>query len=294
MKFILDKYFEKTQGFYPFFKRCPKMYWDYYFAKRASNILGYNYNWREPRTLNEKIRWLIFNEKLDLKTKLSDKILVKSYVASKCGKNHSAEIYGIYNNFNEIDFSILPDKFALKANHGWKMNVLVRNKDSIKKEYENIKKLSNIWLKTNYEYFSLEPQYRHIKRKLFTEYLRKENSKELYKRDIKVWCFNGKPLFVEHNFIFHDINWKKQKYEYTMPFERIESTPKVNKLDEILNIAQILASDFTFVRIDFALDDEDIHVLEMTFTPDSAIIPFTDKSFDFELGEMLNIEEVKK
>ena len=67
MKYFLDKYFEKTKGFYPFFKYCPQKYWDYYFCKRATNTLGYEYNWHEPKTLNEKIRWLIYREKLDLK-----------------------------------------------------------------------------------------------------------------------------------------------------------------------------------------------------------------------------------
>ena len=76
MKFVLDKYYKKTRGFYPFFKYCPDIYKDYYLKKRAFDTMGYEYNWKEPKTLNEKIRWLIFNEKLDLKTKLTDKILV--------------------------------------------------------------------------------------------------------------------------------------------------------------------------------------------------------------------------
>ncbi len=86
--------------------------------KKAFNLLGYEYDYKNPKTFNEKVRWLIYNEKLDLKTKLTDKILVKGYVASKIGKNHSAELYGVYDDFEEIDFSILHDKIAIKVNHG--------------------------------------------------------------------------------------------------------------------------------------------------------------------------------
>ena len=106
IKYFLDRYFKKTKGFYPFFKYCPECYWDYYITKRTENVLGYEYNWKSPKTFNEKLRWLIFNEKLELKTKLTDKILLKGYVASKIGSGHVAELYGVYNDFSEIDFSI--------------------------------------------------------------------------------------------------------------------------------------------------------------------------------------------
>ncbi len=287
MKFILDRLFEKTQGFYPFFEKCPKKYWEYYLAKRAYNTLDYKYNWHNPRTLNEKIRWLIYNEKLELKSKLTDKILVKSYVANKLGKNHSAELYGIYNDIDEIDCSMLPDSFALKANHGWRMNILVKNKKTFIKEYKNIKKITRNWLKINYENFSLEPQYKDIKRKLFIEYLRPVDFNGEIRNDIQVWCFNGTALYVEHNSNFYNTKWEKQKFGYKIAPYNEEARPE--RLDEIIEMAQKLAQGFDFVRVDFAIDGSDIHVLEMTFTPGSAIIPFADIKYDLELGEMLNL-----
>ena len=170
MKFLLDKYFERTSGYFPFFKYCPRKYWDYYFNKRASLTLGYEYNPENPKTLNEKIKWLIHNEKLELKTKLTDKILVKGYVASKIGPNHTAELYGCFDNFEEIDFSVMPNQFVLKANHGWKMNILVKNKNYIYRNHKEIKTITNKWLKTNYEEYSTEPQYENIRKKLLTEH----------------------------------------------------------------------------------------------------------------------------
>lgn len=297
MKFLLDKYFEKTKGFFPFFKYCPRKYWDWYLKKRAYLTLGYDYNYKTPKTLSEKIRWLIYNEKPELKTKLTDKILAKGYVASKIGANHTAELYGIYDNFREIDFSVLPDEFALKANHGWKMNIFVKNKNFIYKNYKNIQKITDEWLKINYEEFSIEPQYRNIKRKLLIEQLRNDDQ---FRNDIQVYCFNGEPKFIELSFIkvsdsekvfggeFYNTNWELQKFTTCgRPTGTPVAQPKY--LDKILEYAKILSKEFSFVRVDFSYDNENIHVVEMTFTPYSAMLPFRDKEVDLRLGEMLII-----
>ncbi len=295
MKYFLDKYFEKTNGFYPFFKYCPRIYWDYYICKRASNILGYKYNWKEPKTFNEKLRWLIFNEKLELKTKLADKILVKGYISSKIGCNHSAELYGIYNNFEEIDFSILPEKIAIKANHGWRMNIISKNKNFIYKNYRNINKITKNWLNINYEEFSVEPQYRNINRKLFAEYLRSDKENHL-RNELQIYCFHGTPLlcelkkYINNNigYQLYDTNWKLQNFTHSNIFFAAEEM-RPEKLDEILEYSKILSQDFSFVRIDFAYNQNDVHVVEMTFTPCSAIIPFDDIKTDIYLGEMLSL-----
>ncbi len=290
MKYLLDKYYEKTQGFYPFFKYCPYKYRDYYIKKRAKDLMISDYCWQSPKTLNEKIRWLIFNEKLELKTKLTDKILVKSYIASKLGKGFSAELYGIYNNVNEIDFSILPDKFALKANHGWRMNILIYNKDFIRKNFNTIKQVSNRWMHTNYELYSIEPQYRNIKPKLFVEHLRESG----YRTDIQVFCFNGKAKYIEYLFNkdekyysqIYDTNWNLTEFTY-MPNICKETQEIPKDLDRIIKFAEILSQEFSFVRVDFAFDENDINVVEMTFTPCSAMIPFHKKEYDLELGNQL-------
>ena len=58
MKFLLDKLYKKTRGYYPFFKYCPAIYRNYYLKKRAFDFLGYEYNYEDPKTLNEKYQKL--------------------------------------------------------------------------------------------------------------------------------------------------------------------------------------------------------------------------------------------
>ena len=299
MKFILDKFYEKTRGFYPFFKYCPHIYQEHYLKRRAYDTLGYEYNWKNPKTLNEKIRWLVFNEKLDLKTKLTDKIGVKSYVAQKLGKHHSAELYGIYNNLDEIDFSILPNSFALKANCGWRMNIFINNKRYIEERYEKVKVITNKLLKINYNEFSLEPQYKKINKKLLIEHLRKNNdgSNNYGRKDLQIFCFNGNPLFCEcqrfnYNPLFaqfYDTDWQLQDFTHSNELIKEPLFEKPKQYEKILDFARILSKEFAFVRVDFTYDNEDIHVVEMTFTPASGMIPFQDKEIDLKLGKLLKI-----
>lgn len=289
LKYFLDKYFEKTKGFYPFFKYCPKKYQTYYINKRASRTLGYDYDWTRPETFNEKIRWLINNERLNSKTILTDKIKMKAYVASKIGDGHTSGIFGIFDSFNDIDFNSIPNEFALKANHAWKMNLFVKNKNYIYENRENLCKLTKAWLNTNYEQFSLEPQYKGIQHKLFIEYLRPLNK---FRREYQVHCFNSEPVMVEVPVsvpwaVFYDVQWKKLPFTINDTYLDEYNFEKPEKLEEMLEYSRLLSNGFSYVRIDFSIYQDRLQVGELTFTPFSAMIPFSDKKYDLELGDML-------
>lgn len=292
MKFLLDKYFEKTKGFYPFFKYCPDEYKIHYIQRRASDTLGYEYNYLRPRTFNEKIRWLIYNEKLHIKSLLTDKIKVKTYINERLGIGHCAPIYGIWNNFDDIDFSYLPNKFVLKTNHAWRSNIFFENKKILKnkEQRKHYKYLADECLKIHYEDFSLEPQYKYIKPQLFIEQMLDTNPNE---RDgYQVHCFNGEPFMTEvqtnNSSTFFDNS------QNLLPFSLKDSSKNEmahlpDFFDEMLKCAKILSKGFCYVRVDFANLTDKIIVLEMTFTPHSAMMPFESVSDDFELGNLIKI-----
>ena len=291
-----------TKGSFPFFKYCPSRYRDYYINKISSEVLKYDYNFQVPRTFNEKVRWLVCNENLDLKTKLTDKILVKGYIAQKLGVGHSAEIYGVYFDFDEIDFSILPDKFALKANHGWRMNMIINNKNVLK-DKNNLKKITDIWLDTDFYYYNVEPQYKNIHKKLFVEYLRPNiNMFKTQRCDIKFHCFNGNVAFVEipfweneHKYFLY-VTPEFQELEFSLLPKNYNShkKEKPNDWEKMIEYSKTLSRDFTYVRVDLEHNYDEIHVVELTFSPYAAKMPFIDKKYDFEYGEMLDISKVMK
>ncbi len=312
MKYFLDKYFEKTKGAYPFFKYCPKVYWDYYWEKKKIDTLGYSYDEKNPTFLNAKIRWLLYNENLYLKTLITDKSLFKNYIKNKIGDGYTTKTISVYNNFKEINFKELPEHFVIKATHGWKMAYFVNNKEWIIKRQKFFNKLFSRWLKINHFYNSLEPQYRNIKPRLLIEELR-DDFVGSYRKDIEVHCFNGEPKFIYKNIdscYLYDLNLNETKYKFKRPFRIWANLNKknmdfslekdgftqeeINKLGEMIEISKELSKDFSYVRMDFVLNKNKVNIGEMTFSPSAGLIPFESKETDEELGSMLILPEVHK
>ena len=140
------------------------------------------------KSLNEKIRFLMRNEN-ELKTKCTDKILLREYCIKILGVDICPKIIGIYDTLNENDWILFPDEFVIKCNHGCKFNYLVKNKKE--ENFLNIKNKFDEYLKIDFSQKHNEIQYKNINRKIFIE----EYIPNVI--DYKISCFNGKPLLVE-------------------------------------------------------------------------------------------------
>lgn len=81
-----------------------------------------------PVTYNEKIQWIKLYDKNPLNAMLSDKYKVCDWVADKIGEEYLIPLYGVWDNFDDIDFSKLPRQFVLKLNTGSGANVIVKDK----------------------------------------------------------------------------------------------------------------------------------------------------------------------
>lgn len=71
-------------------------------------------------------------------------------------------------------------------------------------------------------------------------------------------------------------------------FEKKASNPpaKPHTLTLIINIAQSLASPFSYVRVDLYLIDNTAIVGELTFTPTGGTEKFTPNEWDRKLGDL--------
>ena len=88
-----------------------------YLKKKFQARLGYKLNLENPITFNEKIQWLKLHDRRQDYIKMVDKIEVKKYVSRIIGEKHIIENYGIYSDFDSIDFNSLPNRFVLKCSH---------------------------------------------------------------------------------------------------------------------------------------------------------------------------------
>lgn len=250
-------------------------------------------NLRNPKTFTEKIQWMRLHDTDSRKIRLADKYLVREWVSEKIGDKYLVPLLGVWDSFDEIDFSELPRQFALKANHGSGYNLIVSDKSEL--DLGVTRRLCNGWLKQNYGRENLEPQYSAIPPKLVAEEFLENGGHGL--DDYKVHCFNGEPMFIQHmvgrsdkqvKMCFYNTKWEKMSFTYSKypTYQKGVTAPKT--LTELLEVSKVLADGFNYVRVDFyVLDDGTLKFGEMTFTPASGIMKWEPEGTDLKLGEMI-------
>ena len=259
---------------------------------------GIKFDIENPQSLSEKIQWIKIYDANIMKSHLTDKWLAKEYVKSLLGEQYIIKSLGVYDNFDDIDFSKLPNKFVIKSTHGSGQLAIVRDKNSV--DMKALKAKAETWLKSTYAFHSgFEMHYQNIIPRLIIEELVDGIDGDLY--DYKVMCFNGKPEFIwvdadrfkDHKRTLFDLNWNKIPVKYHHQFCD-KDIPKPKKLKKLLEISEKLSAGFTLCRCDFyILPDDSIKFGELTFTSASGIDRFDPISFDYELGKKLILPKKK-
>ena len=78
-----------------------------YLSRMYKIRIGHKINWKNPQGFNEKLQWLKLNEHFDERTRLVDKYDVRCYIKDIIGEKYLIPLLGVWNSFDEIDFSAL-------------------------------------------------------------------------------------------------------------------------------------------------------------------------------------------
>ena len=92
---------------------------------------------------------------------------VKNYIKSILGENYLIPTLGVYNSFDEIDFTKLPNQFVMKCTHDSGGIVIVKDKSKL--DIKQAKKKINKSLKSNYYYLWREWPYKNVKPRIIVE-----------------------------------------------------------------------------------------------------------------------------
>lgn len=230
-----------------------------------------------PKDLDEKIQWLMVNRYDKNVSAFADKYLVREYVRQKGFESILPKLYGVYTTVSEIDLSVLPNRFVLKANHGSGDAFLsiCQNKEQYdyKREFEKLSKSLHL----DYSKTGLEYHYAYIEPKIICEeYI--EELGELYPPDYKFFCFSGEAKYLKvvtgrgkalkHDYF--DANWNHY-YFMTEKYQAESIMEKPKKLEEMLQIASALSMPFSVVRIDLYCVKDKIYFGEITLTPETGM-----------------------
>lgn len=110
----------------PLHTRIVSAYIDYikkYHKEKYADFLfeeafGRTIDWKHPRDLNEWIQYLQFRTDTREWSRLADKYAVREYVKERGCEEILVPFYGKWERPEDIDYSLLPEKFVLKTNHG--------------------------------------------------------------------------------------------------------------------------------------------------------------------------------
>jgi len=276
-KFLPQKYFVKV-------------YYEYYTGK--------NLNLDAPKEFNEKIQWLKVFYRPRILNELVDKYAVRQYVKDKIGEHYLNHVIQITSDVGSIDFRSLPQRFVAKATHGCNFNLIVKDKSKLNEFKARLK--FRKWLSKNQYYRGgMEWAYKDIPPRILLEHYLEASGKTVLD-DYKFYCFHGKPMMVQididrgekHRRLFLDMSWTPLPFcKGSVPLYD-DSVPEPPNFHKMGKLAEKLADNFPFVRVDLFNVDGAIYFGEMTFYPGDGRQEFIPDEYNRIVGDMLQLPQI--
>lgn len=252
-----------------------------------------------PVELNQKIQWLKAFYHPPILHTLVDKYAVRQYVEEKAGKQYLNELIAVYDNMSEINFDALPEQYVMKVVHGCGYNLIVPDKHKLNLLKAKLKLFK--WThKDQYQRSHKEWAYKGVKPRIIVEkFLQQEEGGDLI--DYKFYCFNGKAEFVEvhhdrnhhHLSSFYDLNYQQLPFRDVSEEHMIKGDIKApERFSEMVDVANKLAGNLPFVRVDLYYVNKQIVFGEMTFYPGSGTADFYPPEYNKLLGDKLTLPRI--
>ena len=249
---------------------------------------------KNPKRFTEKLQWYKLHYRNPLMHQCVNKYAVREYVKSKGLENILVKLYGHYDNVSKVDWETLPEEFVIKSQHGGGgLSVILCHDKSEETKREVTKKLAFTHTKSPSKRGGREWAYWGIPTGIVAEELlvNRENP-EAGINDYKIFCYNGHAKYIivdvdryiGHKRNFYDRNWNNLHITSDCPASNRE-IDRPEKLDDMLNVAEILSEGFPYVRVDLYSVDGNIYFGELTFYPWSGYVQYVPDEWDYKFGE---------
>jgi len=258
--------------------------------RRMHGALGYRPDLAQPRTFNEKIGWRILNDRNPLIPLTTDKIAVRDWVAARIGTDILIPLLGVWERAEDVAWKSLPQRFVLKASHGWNMNLLVH--DKARTDERAARDTAAGWLTQSHYRATGEWGYRDIAPRLLAEEML-EGDEGGVPQDLKFHVFGGRVglIGVHHGryagarrVTFLDRSLNRLPVTQGHPAHPDWQPPA--GMGDLLRIAERLGLDFDYVRVDLYLVGGRPRFGELTHYDSSGCSPYLPGEFDRTLGDM--------
>lgn len=268
-----------------------------YCKVKFKRALGSELDISNPQTYNEKVQWLKMNYRLPVFTRMVDKYEAKDYIKHLVGEDVIIPTIAVWESAEEIDPSILPDRFVMKCTHD--SHTVFVCKDKEKFDFEAAKKQIGKALKKNFYYVGREWPYKNVKpRVIVEEYLEDNNSPSLL--DYKFYMFYGtyKMLSITERASQHEVfidyyDESGTQIDMTWGYPssgKNRSFPK--SFPQMLQLAKKLSRDLPFLRVDMYEVNCHPFVGELTLYDGAGFDRIEPAKWDKQLGDWIDLEKL--
>jgi len=246
--------------------------------------------------------------------RLADKVAVRDYVRDLIGQKYLNQAYAVVEDPDDLDFAALPQSFIVKSNHGSGSNLVVRDKSQV--DVPAMRRRLHTLLRMPYGRRLGEHWYAAIPPKLIAERLLVDRER-IIPSDYRFHTFHGRVQWIQVTFekVFSDDRWGEtetpgQTYVDNRHVAHVNLGPDwqpapfylrttvlpqrpvkpPSRADEMIEVAEKLAGDWGYVRVDlYCPDDTEIVFGELTFAHNSGLFEFVPQAYSEYFGGLWDI-----
>lgn len=264
----------------------PALQWLRYFV-----YYGKSLPLSHPRTFTEHLLVKMAYDRSPLLTRTADRVAMREYVEERLGPGRLAPLLAVLEHPEDLMSLELPERYVVKATHGSQMVAIVK-RDSYDERMAVVRSARR-WLRDDYWKRHGEWGYKNIPRRLTVEAFLGGPGDEP-PPDWKWYCIGGRAVlvsldydrFIRHHRGFYDPSGQQVDLVMDHRFEPGAPRPVPPSWGEMREIAERLAADFIFVRIDLYDRPEGVLVGEITHAPLAGLPIFDPPEWDDKLGEL--------
>lgn len=253
-------------------------------------------HFKNPISFSEKIFYRMLFDRNPQWTIISDKLLVRDYVAKKLSAEYLIPMLWYGDMPEKIPFDELPLKFVIKPNHGFGSVIMVKDKTQL--DLKSTRLQLQKWLGKNFcqdTFLGIEWAYKNIRPMIIVESFLEDNGH--IPEDYKFFCYSGRAEFVQVTYdrcgdaseriLDRDFNPLALYNGFKIYSGKIV---RPQNYEDMVRVAESLARGFDFIRVDLYSVGNQIYFGELTTLPASGRARFVPKKYDFVFGEKWKLE----
>ncbi|NKJ04136.1 ATP-grasp fold amidoligase family protein [Rhizobium sp. SG741] len=261
-----------------------------YCALKYRVIRGKFPDLRSPQTFTDKIQARKLYDRNPLFPRFVDKADAKVLIAERVGSQYVIPTLWVGTDLATVDWAEIPLPAVVKPTHASGVGRFLYGEADVDRLLTN--NPSAEWLTIDHAFYNREWAYRQVERRILIESMLLVEGRVPW--DYRLFTFNGKVSHIEidirENGQGYSCNytpdWKKLPFydrDYLGLYPGHVARPP--RLDEMIHVAETVARDIDFVRVDLYASAEWVRVGELTFYPGGGFEAFEPEEHDLLLGQ---------